>query len=69
MSTATLPAPILADPPTAATVAAFTERATSVTRAVRLLNALTPLELADLRNLVAEFRGLPADTVLAAVAR
>ncbi len=69
MSTAMLPAPILADPPTVAGAAAFAERAMSVTRAFRLLNALSPLELADLRNLVAEFHGLPTDTALAAVTR
>lgn len=69
MSTATLPAPILTAPPTVAGAAAFAERALSVTRAVRFLGALSPLELADLRNLVAEFHGLPTDTVLTAVTR
>jgi hypothetical protein len=69
MSTATLPAPILTNPPTVADAAAFAERAMSVTRAVRFLNALSPLELADLRNLAAEFHGLPTDTTLAAVTR
>ena len=69
MNTATLPAPILTAPPTVAGAAAFAERAMSVTRAFRLLCALTPLELADLRNLVAEFHGVPTDTTLTAVTR